>query len=92
MTKSSFNCQNIDAWLNDYLKMLTLAKQAEIVEVINNKRAYRDFLHAIEKTTFIFVEMYKLQLKVVMNHEIQFIVIIDIFRYHIRIKEARKKK
>ena len=72
--------------------MFTFAKQAEIVEIINNKRTYRNFLHAIEKTTFIFVEMYKFQLKIVMNHEVQLIVIINIFRYHMRMKKIRKKK
>ena len=92
MTRGLFNRQNIDVWLNDYLKMFTLAKQAEIVEVIDSKCAYRDFLHAIEKTAFIFVEVYEFQLKVVMDHEVQLIVIIDTFRHHMRMKEARKER
>ena len=49
MTKNSINRQNIDVWLNDYFKMLTLIKQVKIVEIIDNKRTYRNFLHAIKK-------------------------------------------
>ena len=59
MIKSSFNRQNIDVWLDEYLKMLTLVKQTKIVEIIDSKRAYRDFLHAIDKIAFIFVEVYQ---------------------------------
>ena len=92
MIKNSFNRQSIDVWLNDYLKMLTLVKQTKIVEIIDNKRAYRDFLHAIEKTALIFVEIYELQLNVVTNHETQFLVLVEIFRHHMRMKKARKKK
>ena len=72
--------------------MLTFVKQTKIVEIIDSKRAYRNFLHVIEKTTFIFVEIYEFQIKVVMNYKTQFIVIIDIFRHHMRMKKIRKKK
>ena len=72
--------------------MFTLTKQTNIVEIIDNKRVYRNFFHVIEKIAFIFVEIYEFQLKIVMNYEIQFIVIIDIFRHHMRMKKARKKK
>ena len=72
--------------------MLTLVKQTKIAEVINNKRAYRDFLHAIEKTAFTFAKIYELQLKTVMNHKAQFIALIDIFRHHMRMKKTRKEK
>ena len=92
MTRKSINRQNIDVWLNDYLKMLTLVKQVKIAEIIDNKRAYRNFLHAIKKIVSIFVEVYELQLEVVVNHETQFIIIIDIFRHHMRMKKARKKR
>ena len=92
MIKNSFNRQNIDDWLNDYLKMLIFVKQTKIVEIIDNKRAYRDFLHAIEKIAFIFVEIYEFQLKIVTNHETQFFVFIDIFRHHMRMKKVKKKR
>ena len=72
--------------------MLTFAKQTKIVEIIDSKRAYRDFLHAIEKIAFIFVEVYELQLEIVTNHETQFLAFIEIFRHHMRMKKARKKK
>ena len=92
MIRESINRQSIDVWLNDYLKMFTLTKQADIAEIIDSKRVYRDFLHVIEKIALIFAEIYELQLKAVMNHEIQFIVIIDIFRHHMRMKKARKER
>ena len=44
--------------------MLIFAKETKIVEIIDNKRAYCDFLHAIKKTAFIFVEIYEFQLDV----------------------------
>ena len=72
--------------------MFTLTKQVNIAEIIDSKRVYRDFLHVIEKIAFIFAEIYELQLKAIMNHEVQFIAIIDIFRHHMRMKKARKKK
>ena len=71
--------------------MLTLVKQTKIVEIIDNKRAYRDFLHAIDKIAFIFVEVYQLQLEIVANHEAQLLVLIEIFRHHMRMKKARKR-
>ena len=72
--------------------MLTFVKQTKIVEIIDNKRAYRDFLHAIEKIALIFVEMYEFQLKIVANHEAQLLAFIEIFRHHMRMKKARRKK
>ena len=45
--------------------MLSFVKQTKIVEIIDNKRAYRDFLHAIDKIASIFVEVYELQLEIV---------------------------
>ena len=90
MTRGPTSRQSVDAWLDDYLKMLTLAKQARIAEVTDSKRAYRDFLHAIEKTAPTFAEVYELQLEAVVDHETQLIAIIDTFRHHMRMKEARK--
>ena len=90
MTRGPTSRQSIDAWLDDYLKMLTLAKQARIAEVIDSKRAYRDFLHAIEKTAPTFAEVQELQLETIQDHEAKLISIIDTFRHHMRMKEARK--
>ena len=36
--------------------------------------------------------MYELQLEIVTNHETQFLALIEIFRHHMRMKKARKKK
>ena len=92
MIKNLFNRQNIDIWLKNYLKMLIFVKQTKIVEIIDNKRAYRDFLHAINKIAFIFVKIHLFQLKIVTNHETQFQIFIEIFRHHMRMKKIRKKK
>ena len=59
---------------------------------MNKKRAYRDFLHAIDKIAFIFVEIYELQLEIVTNHETQFLFFIEIFRHHMRMKKVRREK
>ena len=72
--------------------MLILAKQTKIAEIIDNKRAYRDFLHAIEEIASIFVEIYEFQLKILANHETKLLSLIEIFRHHMRMKKARKKK
>ena len=92
MIKSFFNRQNIDVWLNDYLKMFTLVKQTKIVEIIDNKRVYKNFLHSIEKIAFIFIEVYEFQLKKIIDHETKLFLFIEIFRHHIRMKKTRKKK
>ena len=70
--------------------MFIFVKQAKIVEVIDNKRVYQDFFYVIEKTTFTFVKICKLTLKIVINHEVQLIFIIDKFRHHMHMKKARK--
>ena len=72
--------------------MLTFVKQTKIAEIIDNKRAYCDFLHAIDKIVFIFAEVYQFQLEIVTNHEAQLLVLIEIFRHHMRMKEVRKRK
>ena len=72
--------------------MFTLIKQTKIVEIIDNKRVYKNFLHSIEKIAFIFVEVYELQLKKIIDHETKFFLFIEIFRHHMRMKKIRKKK
>ena len=72
--------------------MLIFAKQTKIVEIIDSKRAYRDFLHAIEEIALTFVEVYELQLEIVANHEAQLLALIEIFRHHMRMKKVRKRK
>ncbi|KAG7007910.1 hypothetical protein G7Y79_00008g025480 [Physcia stellaris] len=90
MAKGPSNRQSIDAWLDEYLKMLALAKQTKIAEVTDSKRAYRDFLHAIDKIAPTFAEVQLLQLDTVTDHETQLLTLIETFRQHIRMKEVRK--
>ena len=72
--------------------MLIFVKQTKIVEIINNKRAYRDFLYVIDKIAFIFVEIYQFQLKIITNHETQFFVFIENFRHYMCMKKIQKKR
>ncbi|KAG6995781.1 hypothetical protein G7Y79_00042g078860 [Physcia stellaris] len=92
LIKGPSNRQSIDVWIDDYLKMLALAKQAKIAEVTDSKRAYRDFLQAIDKTASTFAEVYLLQQDNVTNHETQLLTLIETFRHHMRLKEARRGK
>ena len=55
--KKFSNRQNVDQWLDNYIKMYIFDVKTKITECINDKRVYRDFLLKIEKLTFIFVEM-----------------------------------
>ena len=62
---------------------------------MNLKRAYRDFLHVIEKLTSVFAEMYNAIINVIAlttNYEAQLFIIIKKFHYNIRLKKMRKKK
>ena len=70
--------------------MFIFVKQTKIVEIIDNKRVYQNFFYVIKKTTFTFVKIYKLTLKIVMNHEMQLIFIINKFRHHMHMKKIRK--
>ena len=38
--------------------MYTQEKKNQVVEVMNSKRVYKNFLHVIEKLTSAFAEMY----------------------------------
>lgn len=72
--------------------MYTLKKTANIAEIINSKRVYRDFLHAIKKQFNIFVEIYKLQMNKVIDYDAQILTIIEKFHHHMHMKNARKEK
>ena len=64
----------------------------KIIECINDKRVYRDFLLKIKKLTFIFVEIRQFLFVLIFDYYVIFIKIIDDFRQHIRIKKTRTKK
>ena len=70
-------------------------KKNRIVEVMNFKRAYKDFLHAIERLTSTFAEMYDAIIDVIAsttNYETQLFIVIEKFRHNIRLKKTRKEK
>ena len=75
--------------------MYTQKKKNQIVEVMNSKRVYKNFLHAIKKLTSIFTEMYNAIIDVIAsttNYEIQLFIIIEKLRHNIRLKKTRKEK
>ena len=62
---------------------------------MNIQRVYIDFLHVIEKQTFVFINTYELLIdaaSIIMNFEIQLFIIIEKFRHHMRLRKTRKKK
>ena len=93
--KKSINRQNVDVWLNKYIKMYIQRKTIRLSDIMNIQRAYIDFLHIIEKQIFIFINTYKLFINATsatMNFEIQIFIVIEKFRHHMRLKKTRKKK
>lgn len=90
LVKGPTNRQHVDAWLDDYLKMHAMAKEIQIAEVTDAKRAYRDFLQAIEKIAPTFAEVYELQLDTVIDFDAQIYLVVDKFRNHMRMKEAKQ--
>ena len=75
--------------------MYTQKKKNQVVEVMNFKRAYRDFLHVIKRLTSTFAEMYNAIIDVVAsttNYEVQLFIVIEKFRHNIRLKKTKKKK
>ena len=62
---------------------------------MNFKRAYKNFLHVIERLTSVFAEIYNAIIDVIAsttNYKTQFFIVIEKFRHNIRLKETRKKK
>lgn len=95
LVKGPIARQSVEAWLDEYLKMYTLGKQVKIAEVVDSKRAYRDFLQAIEKTAPTFAEVHQLLLDGVnatIDYDAQILQTIEKFRHHVRLKEAKKGK
>ena len=75
--------------------MYTQKKKNQVVEVMNFKRVYKNFLHVIEKLTSVLVEMYDAIIDVIAsttNYEAQLFIVIEKFRHNIRLKKTRKKK
>ena len=55
--------------MNDYVQMYILTKKNDIVEIINTRRAYRDFLLIIEDQASIFAQMHEYQINTKTNKE-----------------------
>ena len=75
--------------------MYTQQKKNKVVEIMNFKRAYKDFLHIIEKLTLAFAKMYNAIIDLIAsttNYEAQLFIVIKKFRHNIRLKKTRKKK
>ena len=75
--------------------MYTQEKKNKVIEIMNFKRVYRDFLHAIKRLTLIFVEMYDAIIDLVAsttNYKAQLFIVIEKLRHNIRLKKTRKKK
>ena len=70
--------------------MYTLTKKNDIVEIINTRRAYRDFLLIIEDQASVFAQMHKYQINTKMNKKKLFFKIIEKFQTHIRLREVKK--
>ena len=74
--------------------MYTQKKKMRVAEIMNFKRVYKDFLHAIERLTLFFTEMYDAIINVIAsttNYETQFFIVIEKFRHNIRLMKMRKK-
>ena len=92
LRKGPSNRQNVEAWLDDYLKMYTLAKESNLAEIKDSKRAYRDFLHAIEKVAPTYAETLQVLLDdVTTPYDEQLLLIAEKFRHHMRLQEAKRK-
>ena len=76
--------------MNDYVQMYTLIKKNNIVEIINTRRAYRDFLLIIEDQTSILAQMHEYQINTKMNKEKLLFKVIEKFRTHIKLREVKK--
>ena len=75
--------------------MYTQKKTIRLFDVMNTQRVYIDFLHVIEKQTFVFINTYELLIdaaSATMNFEIQLFVVIEKFRHHMRLRKTKKKK
>lgn len=93
LIKGPSNRQNTEFWLDEYLKMYTLGKEYKIAELVDGKRAYRDFLHAIEKIAPTFAEMHEIVMdSTIVNFDTQLLTTIEKFRHHTRLREARNTK
>ena len=75
--------------------MYTQEKKNQVVEVMNSKRAYRNFLHAIEKLTSALAEMYDAIIDVIAsttNYKAQLFIVIEKFRHNRQSKRRRQKE
>ena len=88
--KKLINKQNIEAWLNDYVQIYTLTKKNDIVEIINTRRAYRNFFLIIEGQASVLAQMHKYQINTKMNKEKLFFKMFKKFRTYIKLREVKK--
>lgn len=90
LRKGPSSRQNVESWLDDYLKMYTLGKESKVAELTDGKRAYRDFLYAIENTAPTFADIHELRIDTVPDYDSQLLLTIENFRHYIRLKKVRE--
>ena len=86
------NRQNIEAWLDDWMHTYTLAKEYKIAEVVDTRRALRDFLLAIESHAPTLTAMYELMDVNTNDEETRLMEVVEKFRHHIRLREIKKSR
>ncbi|KAL8732572.1 MAG: hypothetical protein Q9181_003903 [Wetmoreana brouardii] len=82
--------QNIEAWLDDWIQMYTLGKEYGLAEIVDTKRAYRDFLFAIEEQEPILAQIHLYKLEDTDDKEELLFKVIERLRYWIQVREIQK--
>ena len=72
------------------MQIYTLIKENDIIEIINTRRAYRDFLLTSEGQASVLAQMHEYQINTKMNKKKLFFEMIEKFHIHIRLREVKK--
>lgn len=91
LIKGPSKSQSAEAWLDDYQKMHDLGKEYKIAEIVDEERAYRDFLEAVHGTIPEFSNAHYMALYKVTNFDEKLLQIIEECRHYLRLTDARKK-
>ena len=79
--------QNVDKWLNEWIRCFDLAKEYRVAEIIDEKRFVRDFLFAVDDIDSTFSESKMSFLnKIFMNIN----TVIEDFKNRMRLKKTKK--
>lgn len=73
--------------------MYTLAEDCGIAEVVDTRRAYRDFIIAIEKQAPVLAQMSELMMESsIEDHEVLLFQAIEKFRHYIRLRDIKSSR